>query len=88
MKKLLIKVFCGISICTLFMFVGCNGNSTSEETSQEMSTASTTTKATAKAIPDKDILLSAPPFPELSTVEAKKEVSKTESSVVESSIEE
>lgn len=88
MKKLLIKVFCGITVCTLFMFVGCNGNSTSEETSQEMSTASTTTKATAKAIPDKDILLSAPPFPELSTDEAKREVSKTESSVVESSIEE
>ena len=87
MKKLLIKVFCGISICTLFMFVGCN-NSTSEETSKEMSTATTAEKATAIAPPDKDILLSTPLFPELSTVEAKKEVSKTESSITESSIEE
>lgn len=87
MKKLLIKVFCGISICTLFMLVGCN-NSTSEETSKEMSTAITAEKATAIAPPDKDILLSTPPFSELSTIEAKKEVSKTEPSVAESSIEE
>ena len=87
MKKLLIKVFCGISICTLFMLVGCN-NSTSEETSKEMSTAITAEKATAITPPNKDILLSTPPFPELSTVEAKKEASKTESSITESSIEE
>lgn len=88
MKKLLIKVFCGITICTLFMFVGCNNSSTSEETSQEMSTASTTIEATAKAMPEKDILLSAPPFPELSTDEAKKEISEAELSIVESSTEE
>lgn len=88
MKKLLIKVFCGITICTLFMFVGCNNSSTSEETSQEMSTALTTIEATAKAIPEKDILLSAPPFPELSTDEAKKEISEAELSIVESSTEE
>jgi len=87
MKKLLIKVFCGISICTLFMFVGCN-SSTGEETSQEMSTAIITEKATAIAPPDEDILLSTSPFLELSTVEAKKEVSKTESSIAESSVEE
>lgn len=87
MKKLLIKVFCGISICTLFMFVGCN-SSTGEETSQEMSTAIIAEKAAAIAPPDEDILLSTPPFLELSTVEAKKEVSKTESSITESSIEE
>lgn len=88
MKKLLIKVFCGITICTLFMFVGCNNSSTSEETSQEMSTATTAEKATAIAPPDKDILLSTPPFPEFSTVKAKKEVNKAESSITESSIEE
>lgn len=87
MKKLLIKVFCGITVFALFMFAGCN-NSTSEETSKEMSTATTAEKATAIAPPDKNILLSTPPFPELSTVEAKKEVSKTESSITESSIEE
>lgn len=87
MKKLLIKVFCGISICTLFMLVGYN-NSTSEETSKEMSTAITAEKATAIAPPEKDILLSTPPFPEFSTVEAKKEVSKTKSFITESSIEE
>ena len=69
------------------MLVGCN-NSTSEETSKEMSTAITAEKATAITPPNKDILLSTPPFPELSTVEAKKEVSKTESSITESSIEE
>lgn len=87
MKKLLIKVFCGISICTLFMLVGCN-HSTSEETSKEMSTAITAEKAPAITPPNKDILLSTPPFSELSTVEAKKEASKTESSITESSIEE
>lgn len=87
MKKLLIKVFCGMSICTFFMLVGCN-NSTSEEISKEMSTAITAEKATAITPPNKDILLSTPPFPELSTVEAKKEASKTESSITESSIEE
>lgn len=87
MKKLLIKVFCGISICTLFMSVGCN-SSTGEETSQEMSTAIIAEKAAAIAPPDEDILLSTSPFLELSTVEAKKEVSKTESSISESSVEE
>lgn len=90
MKKLLIKVFCGITVFALFMFAGCN-NSTSEETSQEMSNVKTEEEATTKAVPDKDILLSAPPLLEspIDSTKEKKEVSKVEeSSVVESSIEE
>lgn len=90
MKKLLIKVFCGITVFALFMFAGCN-NSTSEKTSQEMLSVKIEEEATTKAVPDKDILLSTPPLLELpiDSIKKKKEVSKVEeSSVVESSIEE
>ena len=89
MKKLLIKVFCGITIFSLLMFAGCN--STSEETSQEMSNVKTGEEATIKAVPDKEILLSTPPLlePPIDLTKEKREVSKVEeSSVVESSIEE
>lgn len=91
MKKLLIKVFCGIIIFSLLMFAGCN--STSEETSTQVSTAVTgkSAEASAPVIPDKEILLSAPPIPDLTSKEQKEEqVSKEQKeeqvSTVESSI--
>lgn len=84
MKKLLIKVFCGITIFSLLMFAGCN--STSEETSTQVSTAvaEKSAEASAPVIPDKEILLSAPPIPDLTSKEQKEEQTSTvESSIVE-----
>ena len=95
MKKLLIKVFCGITIFSLLMFAGCN--STSEETSTQVSTAVAEkgAEASTPAIPDKEILLSVPPIPDLTSKEQKEEqISKeqkeeqvftVESSIVEAS---
>lgn len=82
MKKLLIKVFCGITIFSLLMFAGCN--STSEETSTQVSTAVTGKGAEAPVIPDKEILLSALSIPDLTSKEQKREqMSTVESSIVE-----
>lgn len=84
MKKLLIKVFCGITIFSLLMFAGCN--STSEETSTQVSTAvaGKGAEASAPVIPDKEILLSAPLIPNSASKEQKEEqMSTVESSIVE-----
>lgn len=84
MKKLLIKVFCGITIFSLLMFAGCN--STSEETSTQVSTAvaGKGAEASAPVIPDKEILLSTPPIPDPASKEQKGEqMSTVESSIVE-----
>lgn len=86
MKKLLIKIFCGVAAFSLIVFIGYKLVA-GEKVTEEISTTTTQEDARSGGVPEKETLLSAPPSPEISKEESKEE-SKIESSVGESKIKE